>query len=237
MEYANIEWQGPNQNQPYSLDFNDVYFNSANGLDETEYVFIAQNQLQQRFINLTTSTFTIIETGFGTGLNFLCAALHFLALAPANSTLIYVSIEKHPLKYADMQKAIQLFLEMRPQFATISSEFLLSYANLKPNINEMNMAGSRIQLALQADDILSALPQISKKADAWFLDGFAPAKNVAMWSNEVFKQIARLSTPNTTFATFTSAGAVRRGLQSVGFEVKKQAGFGKKREMLYGKFQ
>ena len=99
------------------------------------------------------------------------------------------------------------------------------------------MAGSRIQLALWAGDILDALPQISQKADAWFLDGFAPAKNAEMWSDEVFAHIARLSKPNTTFATFTSAGAVRRGLQVVGFNVQKHTGFGKKREMLSGVFK
>lgn len=238
MKFANLEWRNiDNNSQPYSLDFNDIYFNSTNGLAETEYVFIAQNQLLQRYKNLTSPTFTIIETGFGTGLNFLCAAEYFLALAPADAKLKYVSIEKHPLKCGDMQKAMQLFLGVRPQFSAISSEFLLKYINLKPNLNEMNMAGSRIQLGLWLDDVLDALPQITQPADAWFLDGFAPAKNAAMWSDEVFKHIARNSRAGTTFATFTSAGAVRRGLQAAGFEVKKQAGFGKKREMLTGKFR
>lgn len=233
MQFANISWR---ENTPYSLDFNDFYFNSDSGLQETEHVFIAQNRLKERFASLKNNTFTIIETGFGTGLNFYCAAQHFLALAPTDATLRYISIEKFPLAPTDMQKIAKEFLKSWPQFSTISNEFLSQYANLKPNLNQMSMAGSRISIALQADDILSAFPQITQIADAWFLDGFAPAKNVEMWSEKVFKHIARLSKTNTTFSTFTSAGVVRRGLQQVGFDVQKHAGFGKKREMLNGIF-
>lgn len=237
MKFANIEWRNiDNNSQPYSIDFNDVYFNSESGLAETEYIFIAQNQLIQRFKNLSSPCFTIIETGFGTGLNFLCAAAYFLALAPANANLKYISIEKYPLKCEDMQKAMQLFLGMRPQFAEIASKFLLKYVNLNESLNEMNIAENRTQLDLWLGDIVNVLPQITEKSDAWFLDGFSPAKNADMWGNEVFKHMARLSKPEATFATFTSAGAVRRGLQAAGFEVKKQAGYGKKREMLFGSF-
>ena len=89
---------------------------------------------------------------------------------------------------------------------------------------------------MHADDISYALPLISQIADAWLLDGFAPAKNAEMWSSTIFEHITNLSKTNTTFATFTSASTVRRGLQAAGFEVKKQAGFGKKREMLSGFF-
>ena len=229
MQNANILWK---ENNLYSLDFNDIYFSTDDGLQETQHVFIAQNQLKERFAKLKNETFTIIETGFGTGLNFYCAAAHFLALAPADATLHYFSIEKFPLTPNDMQKVASFW----PQFQAISSEFLSKYADLKPGLNHIHIAGSRIAIRLQADDVLSALPKISQKADAWFMDGFAPAKNSEMWSDEVFKHIARLCKPDTTFATFTSAGAVRRGLESVGFEVKKHAGFGKKREMLFGEF-
>jgi len=230
MQFANITWQG---NTPYSLDFNDVYFNSENGLAETEHVFIAQNQLKQRFAAQKEKTFTIIEIGFGTGLNFYCAVSHWLTLAPADAALHYISIEKFPLASNDMQKIADFW----PQFAPISTEFLPQYANLKPNLNTTSIAGSRIQISLWAGDVLDVLPQKAQKADAWFLDGFAPAKNAEMWSEEVFKHVARLSKPETTFATFTSASAVRRGLQNVGFDVQKHAGFGKKREMLSGIFK
>ena len=229
MQFANLKWIN---NQPYSLDFNDVYFNSDNGLQETEYVFIEHNQLKTCFSSLKKECFTIIETGFGTGLNFLVIAAHWLALAPKNAQLHYISIEKYPFTLADLTQVQALWR----QFAPISSELLQQYSNIKARNNIFSMAGGRIQLALQADDISLTLPLISQKADAWLLDGFAPAKNHDMWSSEVLTHIARLSKPNTTFATFTSAGAVRRGLQSVGFSVQKHAGFGKKREMLAGSF-
>jgi tRNA 5-methylaminomethyl-2-thiouridine biosynthesis bifunctional protein len=234
MQFANIQWQKHENgtNQPYSLDFNDVFFNSEDGLQETEYVFIEHNQLKQRFTALENSTFTIIETGFGTGLNFLAVAAHWLALAPPIAALHYISIEKFPLTLADLTRAHACW----SQFAPISSELLQQYTNIKAGKNVFNMAGSHIQLALQVDDVSLALPLNSQKADAWLLDGFAPAKNAEMWSIEVFEHIARLSNLNATFATFTSAGGVRRGLQAVGFEVQKHAGFGKKREMLSGVF-
>ena len=101
MQNANILWK---ENNLYSLDFNDIYFSTDDGLQETQHVFIAQNQLKERFAELKNETFTIIETGFGTGLNFYCAAAHFLALTPADATLHYFSIEKFLLTSNDMQK-------------------------------------------------------------------------------------------------------------------------------------
>lgn len=229
MQLSSIKWIN---NQPYSIDFNDIYFNSEDGLEETEYVFVEHNQLKQRFAALENSTFTIVETGFGTGLNFLAVAAHWLVLAPPNAILHYISIEKYPLKLEDLRRALAAW----PQFAKISDEFLQHYANLKAGNNQISMAGRRIDINLQVGDVLDILPQIQNKADAWFLDGFAPAKNAAMWSSEVFAHMARLSKSNTTFATFTSASDVRRGLDNAGFKVEKHAGFGKKREMLNGVF-
>ena len=229
MQFAKLEWI---KNQPYSLDFNDVYFSTDDGLEETEYVFIEHNQLKPRFSSLKKQTFTVIETGFGSGLNFLAVAAHWLALSPKNAQLHYISIEKYPLTLADLTHAQTCW----PQFATISNELAKHYALLKAGNNVFNMAGGRIQLALQANDISLVLPLIAQKADAWLLDGFAPAKNAEMWSSEVFSHIERLSSAGTTFATFTSASAVRRGLQAAGFMVQKHVGFGKKREMLAGSF-
>ncbi|MFM9834650.1 MAG: tRNA (5-methylaminomethyl-2-thiouridine)(34)-methyltransferase MnmD [Methylophilaceae bacterium] len=230
MQFEPINWIN---NNPYSIVFDDIYFSSDDGFAETEYVFIAQNRLKERFASLKNEQFTIIETGFGTGLNFYSTAVHFLALAPTDATLHYISIEKFPLSPSDMQKVASFW----PQFAPITSEYLPKYAELKSGLNSINIAGSRISIGLQVDDILSSLAQITQKADAWFLDGFAPAKNAEMWSAEVLKQVSRLSKSGTTFATFTSAGKVRRDLQVAGFDVQKLAGFGKKREMLAGVFK
>jgi tRNA 5-methylaminomethyl-2-thiouridine biosynthesis bifunctional protein len=237
MQFANIEWRTDSNNPnghklPYSLDFNDVYFNTEDGLQETEHVFIAHNQLAQRFSAPNLTHFTIIETGFGTGLNFLAVSDLWLKLAPKSATLHYIGIEKLPLSPTDLSRAHALW----PQFVDISDALKTPYLSLKKGTNHFSMAAGRIDIGFRADDITLALAQLTQKADAWLLDGFAPAKNADMWSGAIFAQIARLSKPSTTFATFTSAGAVRRGLQAVGFTVQKHAGFGKKREMLSGVF-
>ena len=234
MQFARIEWhEHKGTNLPYSLDFNDVYFNTEDGLDETEYVFIAHNQLPQRFSNANLNSFTIIETGFGTGLNFLAISALWLQLAPKYATLQYIGIEKTPLSLADFTRAHALW----PQFTEVSQALITQYTSLKIGTNRFHLAAGRIQLVLQVDDILPALSQLVHIADAWLLDGFAPAKNAAMWSSKVFTHMSRLSKTGATFATFTSAGLVKRGLQSVGFEVRKHKGFGKKREMLSGIFK
>jgi tRNA 5-methylaminomethyl-2-thiouridine biosynthesis bifunctional protein len=227
--FSALEWRN---GQPYSQTFDDVYFSTDNGISETNHVFIEQNQLQNSFESLTQNQFTIIETGFGTGLNFLVASALWLANGPAHAQLCFYSIEKYPLNLTDLSRAHGLW----PQFSSISSELLDQYQTLKSGTNHFSIAGGRIKLELHIADIALALPNLTKTADAWFLDGFAPAKNAEMWSTEVFTHIERLSQTNTTFATFTSAGLVRRGLQAVGFKVEKLAGFGKKREMLRGTF-
>lgn len=108
------------------------------------------------------------------------------------------------------------------------------YQALQPGLNQIKLCDGRITLVLSVGDISEQLPHITTNADAWFLDGFAPAKNSAMWSPELFISMARLSQINTSFATFTSAAQIRKALFSAGFHVSKAPGFGKKREMLYG---
>lgn len=229
MQFTDIKWLN---NTPYSIEFNDIYFSTDDGLDEKNYVFIQQNELESRFKLLSNPVFSIIETGFGTGLNFLVASQLWLKHAPVEAVLHFTSVEKYPLRLDDLARAHAFW----PQFSGVSGELLQQYETLKLRTNHFSVAGGRIQLGLQVDDIALALPQLEEKADAWFLDGFAPAKNAEMWSSEVFAQIGRLSHTNSTFATFTSAGVVRRGLESIGFKVEKYAGFGKKREMLRGTF-
>jgi tRNA 5-methylaminomethyl-2-thiouridine biosynthesis bifunctional protein len=229
MQFANIQWK--NQ-QPYSLDFDDIYYSSDDGLAETNYVFIEHNQLSQRFTQLDNTHFTIIETGFGTGLNFFCAAQHFLAHAPINATLQFISIERYPLTADDFIKANRYWFVFEQMVTQLAS----NYRQLKQGLNALSCCDGRIQLALWIDDVSHALPQINTPADAWFLDGFAPSKNSDMWSATLFQEVGRLAKTGTTFATFTSAGEVRRHLQTMGFNVRKATGFGKKREMLYGTF-
>lgn len=224
--YAKLEWH---DGMPYSAMFNDVYFSSDDGLLETEYVFIEGNELASRWQSLDAGTFSIMETGFGTGLNFLCAANCWLKHAPPDATLYFTSVEKYPLSPEDIGKALSRW----PALHSISGELLTQYESLLKT-GTIALFNGRIKLNVLVGDATSCLSQLSRKTDAWFLDGFAPAKNQDMWQTALFAQMARLSHDKTSFATFTSAGAVRRGLLAAGFSVVKRAGFGKKREMLCG---
>lgn len=226
---ANIEWR---DGQPYACKFQDVYFSTDNGLLETDYVFLQGNDLATQWLDADLQTFNIAETGFGTGLNFLCAAKLWLETSPQQANLHFISVEKYPLSLQDMTTALNFW----PQLKDIYKPFLTQYKSLIIGNQSITLFNNRVQLTLLIGDATECFSQINDKMDAWFLDGFAPAKNPDMWQVELFQQMKRLSKPNTTFATFTSAGEVRRGLIKVGFEVKKRVGYGKKREMLTGLF-
>jgi len=216
---------------PYSAEFQDVYFSSDNGLLETEYVFLQGNDLAARWQHAGLTQFTIMETGFGTGLNFLCAAKLWLEFAPEDAVLHFVSVEKYPLTLNDIAAALALW----PQLTALSTPLLHQYNTL---INEQTISlyEQRVQLSVHIGDATEQLAHIGNIADAWFLDGFSPAKNPAMWHAGLFFEMAKHAQVSTTFATFTSAGDVRRRLINAGFKVNKRTGFGKKREMLYGQF-
>lgn len=217
---------------PYSSLYQDVYFSRDSGLEETRHVFLAQNHLHERWQALKHYPFTICETGFGTGLNFLCAWQLWKEVAPANAVLHFVSTEKYPLQHDELAKALSLW----PELASLSDQLLAQYQLLAPGWHKLIFEHGRITLTLLVGDARDSLAQLKAHVDAWFLDGFAPAKNPEMWQQDLFNRMAKLSHSETTFATFTSAGIVRRGLQAAGFEVHKVTGFGSKREMLAGHF-
>lgn len=219
--------------QPYSTLYQDVYFSRASGLEETRHVFLAHNHLRERWQTMTQPHFTICETGFGTGLNFLCAWQLWNEMAPAGAALHFVSAEKYPLSPQELAQVLALW----PQLAGLSNQLLTQYDLLVPGWHKLVFDQGRVTLTLMIGDARETLPQLRAHADAWFLDGFAPAKNPEMWQQDLFDSMARLSHGETTFATFTSAGDVRRGLQAVGFEVHKVPGYGSKREMLAGQFK
>jgi tRNA U34 5-methylaminomethyl-2-thiouridine-forming methyltransferase MnmC len=237
MEHLNphsaLEWR---DHQPYSAQFGDIYFSSDNGLLESEYVFLQGNRLAERWQayarQRTKFEFTIIETGFGTGLNFLNSAKLWLETVSADATLHFISVEKYPLSLPDMTRALALW----PTLAGLSSTLLTQYPTAMQD-NSITLFKDRIRLSLLIGDASAQLKKLHNPADAWFLDGFAPSKNPDMWQAALFQEMARLSHPETTFATFTSAGDVRRNLLAAGFQVQKRVGFGKKREMLVGSFK
>lgn len=230
LQPASLDWQ---DGVPVSRAFGDVYFSRDDGPAETRHVFIGQNDLPARWQQWTTpGSFVIGETGFGTGLNFLCAWELWRQLRKPGQQLHFVSVEKFPLTRADLQQAANT----QPALADFFAQVLAQYPSLIPGIHRLQFHGEQLTLTLIFGDAIDSFTTLDGKVDAWFLDGFAPARNPGMWQPALFTQLARLSHTGTTFATFTSAGDVRRGLQSVGFQVQKRAGFGRKRDMLRGHF-
>jgi tRNA 5-methylaminomethyl-2-thiouridine biosynthesis bifunctional protein len=170
------------------------------------------------------------ETGFGTGLNFLCAWDLWSESAPRDARLQFVSVEAYPLGRAELARALAPW----PALAALRDQLVQRWEDFAPGWHRITFAGGRVALTLLVGDVGATLPRLDAVVDAWFLDGFAPARNPDMWSAAVLAQVARLSRPGTTFATYTCAGEVRRGLEHVGFAVRKDKGFGAKREMLCG---
>lgn len=228
LQPAHIDWQA---NTPVATAFDDPYFSRDDGPAETAHVFLQGNDLPARFRALPRGArFVIGETGFGTGLNFLCAAALFLDSAPDDAVLHFVSAEKHPLTPADLGRALQQW----PRLRHISDELAAHYPALTPGFHRLWLCQGRIALTLLFGDAGALFQQCRARVDAWFLDGFAPARNPGMWSERLFHAVTRLSAPGATFATFTAAGFVRRALAAQGFEVRRAPGFGRKREMLTG---
>ncbi len=224
-----LDWK---DGQPYSNRYGDVYFSTDSGLEETRHVFLQGNLLAERFAALSAGeSFCTGETGFGTGLNFLCAWQLFEQVAPAGASLDFFSVEKFPLSDDELRTALGLWPELHAQAETL----LARWHRRVPGCNRWSFAEGRVRLTLVMEDVEQALPQLPAGCvDAWFLDGFSPAKNPEMWSESVLADIARASRDGATLSTYTSAGWVRRGLQQAGFAVERVEGFGRKREMVRG---
>ncbi|TGM18773.1 FAD-dependent cmnm(5)s(2)U34 oxidoreductase, partial [Leptospira stimsonii] len=208
-----LSWK---ENQtPVSEQFGDIYFSPENGLEETKHVFIEGNNLTQRWSDpkLRTS-FSILELGFGTGLNFLTTWKEY-SEHKNRFRLHYISIEKFPLNKDEISKALSVF----PELQKIQEEFLSSYENLIPGMNYFRFLNGRIHLTLYLGDVANALVEISGKVDAIFLDGFAPSKNPDMWEESILIHLRRVSRMGTTFATFTVARMVRDSLTVCGWEI------------------
>jgi len=213
-------------------DFDDLYFSAEDGLAETYHVFIDGNNLIERLA--ATSHLTIAETGFGTGLNFLAVMALYRqcqeewTTAPAQ--IDYISFESRPLNRGVMREAHR-------QFSALDSVSIELCSNLPPRwpgLHRRNFCDGNVRLHLVYGDAGQCLAEADFTADVWFLDGFSPAKNPALWDQSVMQQIARLTQAGGSFATFTAARHVRDSLASAGFDVSKRPGFGRKREMLVG---
>lgn len=225
---ANIEWR---DGEPWSPRYQDLFFARGSGLAESRHVFLDGNRLAERFASLRPGQlFTVGETGFGTALNFLTTTALFAERAPAGARLGYVSAELHPLSGDDLDRAWSLW----PELADWATPLRDRWQEFVPGFHRMAVHDGRVVLTLLVGDAASAYAELDARVDAWFLDGFAPDRNPAMWSPALLRELARCSHPGTTFATFSVAGGVRRELEAAGFSVSKRAGFGRKREMLTG---
>lgn len=252
ISHAAICWQTDHQGRqvPISADFDDIYFSSTDGLAETQYVFIAQNHLAERFLALFQNPdchhFVIAETGFGTGLNFLATAALWQQISDQHpnahpKTLYFISSEKYPLSPNALTQALQAWSE-QPTIDYFAQQLIAHYPPAVLGCHRrhfcLNPQQSRHRLVLDlwfgdANDSFEQLANSCPKlVDAWFLDGFAPNKNHELWSDNLFANIHRLSHTETTLATFSAAGDVRRKLIAINATPAKVKGFGHKREML-----
>ncbi len=208
---ADIEWR--DGGIPVSKMFDDPYFSLDNGMEETRHVFLGGNDLPARF----GDGFHVAELGFGTGLNFL-AALQAFRGCGCGGKLKFTSFEAYPMAMADLHTALRAFEGLPDDLARVSTF---------PD----RLDGADFELHVIIGDARVTLPDWKGHADAWFLDGFSPAKNPELWSPELLAQVAAHTAVGGTAATYTAAGFVRRGLADAGFAVSRVQGYGRKRHM------
>jgi tRNA 5-methylaminomethyl-2-thiouridine biosynthesis bifunctional protein len=237
LQNAKLSWN--NAGMPISDSFEDIYFSNNNGLHETQYIFLKQNNLPERWLIHDRDFFVIAETGFGTGLNFLAtwqAFRHFRDTHPEGKVtrLHFISFEKFPLTKFDLKQALAAW----PELSLLSEQLISAYPYAVPGCQRLRFDDGSVVLDLWLGDANELLPQLYAPADGladvWYLDGFAPSKNPDMWTASLFAHLYRLSRPLATLSTFTAAGFVRRGLTDAGFAMRKVAGHGQKRSILVG---
>lgn len=200
---------------PIATRFDDPYYSLDNGLAETQHVFLAGNDLPTRFCD----GFHVAELGFGTGLNFL-ATLYAFRKANVPGRLHFTSFEAFPMATGDLNLALRNYPELPIE--------------IMKNGIEDQLEGDDFTLSIIIGDARDKLPKWSGKADAWFLDGFSPAKNPELWDENLMHAVCANTKTNGTFATYTAAGHVRRALEGAGFLVERTPGFGRKRHMTRG---
>lgn len=215
---------------PAAAGFDDIYFNPEDGIAETRHVFLAGTGLPERWRD--TRHFVIGELGFGTGLNFLCTWDLWNKTKGASGHLHFISVEGCPLTPGQLTAAHDTFRE----FADLSARLRNTYPPRARGHHLVPLADD-VTLHLLFGEASEMLPGLEARVDAWLLDGFAPAKNPAMWTRDVVRDVARCSASGARLATFTVAGEVRRALSEAGFAVAKTPGFGRKREMVQATFE
>jgi len=215
---ADIAWK--ETGVPVSTRFDDPYFSLENGLAETRHVFLEGNGLPERL----HEGFHVGELGFGTGLNLLAA---WAMAREAGVELRYTGFEAFPMSRAEATRALEPFA---PAFPELAETLLAAWPETGGAF-----AGPGLEAEVIAGDARDTLAGWPGRADAWFLDGFSPAKNPELWEPGLMAMVAAHSAPGGTFATYTAAGHVRRALAEAGFTVERRPGFGRKRHMSAGR--
>ncbi|OWJ75408.1 tRNA (5-methylaminomethyl-2-thiouridine)(34)-methyltransferase MnmD [Haematobacter missouriensis] len=216
---AEIDWR--HGGVPVARRFDDPYFSLGDGLAETRHVFLGGNDLPARFHD----GFHIAELGFGTGLNLIATVLAWQA-ADLPGSFRFTSFEAFPMSADDMARALSAF----PEAAGMAEPLLSAWAE-----GERRFLLGPAEVEIVEGDAREMLPLWPGRADAWFLDGFSPAKNPELWDEALMAAVAAHTCPGGTFATYTAAGYVRRALQAAGFAVERREGYGRKRHMTAGR--
>ena len=215
---------------PYSEAYGDLYHSADGGPGQARHVFLGGNGLPARWRG--ARRFTILETGFGLGLNFLAAWQAWRDDARRCERLHFVSVEKHPFTAQDLA----VLHAPHPEYAALAEELRSAWPLLVPGLHRLEFEEGRVVLTLAFGDAQALVPQLRLAADAFFLDGFAPAKNPELWSPELLRALSRLAAPGATAATWSVAAPVREGLRAAGFVAEKRRGYARKSEMLVARF-
>jgi tRNA 5-methylaminomethyl-2-thiouridine biosynthesis bifunctional protein len=211
---------------PFSTEFGDIYHSEGSGPGQAEHVFLHGNDLPGRW--RSARVFTIVEAGFGIGLNFLVTWQAWEADASRCERLHFVSIERHPFSCADLEVLHARY----PLLVTQAAALRAAWPPATPGLHRLRFANGGITLTLAFGDIDVVARDLRLRADAFYLDGFAPDRNTEMWSGSNMKALARLATTGATLSTYTTARTVRDALTAAGFVCTKRTGFAPKRDML-----
>ncbi|HEX4180086.1 MAG TPA: tRNA (5-methylaminomethyl-2-thiouridine)(34)-methyltransferase MnmD [Caulobacteraceae bacterium] len=219
-----IDWDA--DGVPRSRLFGDIYYSTADGLAESRAVFLAGCGLPEAWRG--RRAFTVGELGFGSGLNIIALLALWRETREPGARLRIFSIEAFPMSRDDARRALATW----PELGDLARSLVDQWPRRARGFHRIDFEDLGAVLDLAIMDVHEALTAWTGAADAWFLDGFSPARNPAMWADEVLAAVAARSAPGARAATFTVAGAVRRGLAAAGFTVEKRPGFGRKSERL-----
>ena len=215
---------------PFSPEYGDVYHSAESGPGQARHVFLGGNGLPARWGG--ARVFTILETGFGMGLNFLATRQAWRADPAHPERLHFVSVEKHPFA----REGLAALHARYPEYASLAAELQVAWPLPLPGLHRLHFDGGRVTLTLAFADVADVLPKLRLEADAIYLDGFAPDRNPDMWTPTIMKALARCARPGATAATYTTARAVRDALAGAGFVSEQRPGFGTKRHMLVARY-